>query len=63
MKGLLRAGAGLDVTNIVQMKDGAAVVRDGFTQLLPYGQINLVKAVASEMPELGSTVDGWINMN
>ena len=34
--------AGLDVTSIVQMKDGAAVVKDGFTQLLPYGQINLV---------------------
>lgn len=55
--------AGLDVSGIVQMKDGAAVVRDGITQLLPYGQINLVKTVASEMPELGNTVDGWINMN
>ena len=55
--------AGMDVSGIVQMKDGAAVVRDGITQLLPYGQINLVKAIASEMPELGSTVDGWINMN
>lgn len=56
-------GAGLDVSGIVQMKDGAAVVRDGITQLLPYGQINLVKTIASEMPEMGSTVDGWINMN
>ena len=55
--------AGLDVSAIVQMKDGAAVVRDGITQLLPYGQINLVKTIASEMPELGGTVDGWINMN
>ena len=55
--------AGLDVTGIVQMKDGAAIVRDGFTQLLPYGQINLVKTIASEMPEMGQTVDGWINMN
>ncbi len=55
--------AGLDVTSIVQMKDGAAVVKDGFTQLLPYGQINLVKTIASQMPELGSNVDGWINMN
>lgn len=55
--------AGLDITSIVQMKDGAPVIEDGFTKLLPYGQINLVKAVASEMPELGSTVDGWINMN
>lgn len=55
--------AGLDVTNIVQMKDGAAVVRDGVTQLLPYGQINLVKTVASQLPEVGASVDGWINMN
>ena len=55
--------AGLDVSGIVQMKDGAAVVRDGITQLLPYGQINLVKLITSEMPELGNTVDGWINMN
>lgn len=55
--------AGLDVSNIVQMKDGAAVVRDGVTQLLPYGQINLVKTVASRMPEVGAQVDGWINMN
>ena len=55
--------AGLDVSGIVQMKDGAAVVRDGVTQLLPYGQINLVKLITSEMPELGGTVDGWINMN
>ena len=56
-------GAGLDVSGIVQMKDGAAIVRDGITQLLPYGQINLVKAIASQMPELGESVPGWINMN
>ena len=52
-------GAGLDVSGIVQMKDGAAIVRDGITQLLPYGQINLVKAIASQMPELGESVPGW----
>ena len=55
--------AGMDITSIVQMKDGMPVIEDGFTKLLPYGQINLVKAVVSEMPELGNTVDGWINMN
>jgi len=54
---------GMDMSKIVQMRDGAAVVKDGFTQLLPYGQINLVKFISSEMPELGSSVDGWINMN
>ena len=33
---------GADMSAIVQMKDGAAVVKDGITQLMPYGQINLV---------------------
>lgn len=56
-------GAGLDVSAIVQMKDGAAVIRDGVTQLQPYGQINLVKTVASQLPEVGAKVDGWINVN
>lgn len=55
--------AGLDVSRIVQMRDGAAVVRDGVTQLMPTGQINLVKAIATELPEVGSQVDGWINVN
>jgi len=55
--------AGLDMSKIVQMKDGAAIVRDGITQLQPYGQINLVKTVVSQLPEAGNTVDGWINLN
>lgn len=54
--------AGVDMSAIVQMKDGAAVVVDGVTQLSPYGQIGLAK-VASSMPELTSGIDGWINMN
>ena len=54
--------AGVDMSAIVQMKDGAAVVTDGVTQLSPYGQIGLAK-VASSMPELTSGIDGWINMN
>ena len=54
---------GADMSAIVQMKDGAAVVRDGVTQLGPYGQINLVKIIASEMPEVGNAVEGWINVN
>ena len=54
--------AGMDMSAIVQMKDGAAVVKDGVTQLMPYGQINLVKA-ASQMPELTGGIDGWINVN
>ena len=54
--------AGVDMSAIVQMKDGAAVVVDGVTQLSPYGQIGLAK-IASSMPELTSGIDGWINMN
>ena len=57
------SGAGLSLEGIAQMKDGAAVVRDGITQLMPYGQINLVRTIASELPEVGSSVPGWINMN
>lgn len=55
--------AGMDMSNIVQMKDGAAVVADGITKLQPYGQINLVKTIVSEMPELGANIEGWINLN
>ena len=54
--------AGVDMSSIVQMKDGAAVVVDGVTQLSPYGHIGLAK-IASSMPELTSGIDGWINMN
>lgn len=55
--------AGMDMSNIVQMKDGVAVVADGITKLQPYGQINLVKTIVSEMPELGANIEGWINLN
>ena len=54
--------AGMSLESIVQMKDGAAVVKNGITQLMPYGQINLVKA-ASQMPELTGGIDGWIHVN
>ena len=54
--------AGMSLESIVQMKDGAAIVKEGVTQLMPYGQINLVKA-ASQMPELTGGIDGWINVN
>ena len=42
---------------------GPRVVRNGVTQLMPYGQINLVRTIASQMPEVGESVPGWINMN
>lgn len=57
------SGAGLSLEGIAQMKDGAAVVRDGVAQLMPYGQINLVRTIASELPHVGESVPGWINMN
>ena len=57
------SNAGVDMSNIVMMKDGAAVVKDGVTQLQSYGQINLVKIVNSQMPEVAEGIDGWINLN
>ena len=54
--------AGMSLESIVQMKDGAAVVKNGITQLMPYGQINLVKA-ASHLPDLTSSINGWIDVN
>ena len=53
--------AGVDMASIVQFdKAGAAIVKNGVTQLSSYGQINLVKAVQ----ELGlATPDGWFNVN
>lgn len=55
--------AGFSLEGIAQMKDGAPIVEKGFTRLMPYGQINLVKIIASELPEVGESVPGWINMN
>lgn len=53
--------AGVNMANIVQFdKAGEAIVKNGFTQLASYGQINLVKAVQ----EMGlATPDGWFNVN
>ena len=47
---------GADMTGIVQ------VMKDGTTQLMPYGQINLAK-MAATMPELTEGIEGWINVN
>ena len=55
--------AGVDLSSIVQMKDGAAVVSNGVTQLQPYGQINLVKAITEYAPDAASGIDGWINLD
>ncbi len=54
---------GVDMSNIVLMKDGAAVVKDGITQLQPYGQINLVKAITEHVPEAAAGINGWIDLD
>ena len=54
---------GVDMSGIVMMKNGAAVVKDGVTQLQPYGQINLVKAVTEHYPEAAAGIDGWVDLD
>lgn len=51
---------GADISSIVMMKEGAAVIKDGLTQLQPYGQISLVK-LAQELDVV--LPEGWINMD
>lgn len=54
------SAAGADLSSVVMMSDGAAVVKDGLTQLQPYGQISLVKLAQ----EMGIALpEGWINMD
>ena len=54
------SAAGADLSSIVMMNDGVAVVKDGLTQLQGYGQITLVKVAQ----ELGVALpEGWINMD
>ncbi|MDD3346073.1 membrane protein insertase YidC [Oscillibacter sp.] len=59
------ADAGASVSTIVKVaEDGAMELgKTGLPQLLPYGQINLVKEITSQMPEYGASVDGWMNLN
>jgi len=57
------SAAGVDMSSILQMKDGVAVMKDGVAQLSAYGQINLVNVINSELPHLAEGLDGWINVN
>lgn len=63
MQGVIDAvsAAGFDLAAIAMTaNDGAVTVKDGLTQLQPYGQITLVKAVQ----ELGVALpEGWIHMD
>ena len=54
------SAAGFDISTIALLKDGAVTVKDGLTQLQPYGQITLVKVAQ----ELGVALpEGWIHMD
>lgn len=55
--------AGADMSAIVQMRDGAAVLKNGVTQLMPYGEINLVKTITSQFPEAVATVENWLHLD
>lgn len=58
------AAAGMAMDNIAMFdKAGEMIVKDGFTQLSPYGQINLVEIINGQMPGVVEGVDGWINVN
>ena len=50
------AAAGVDITNI-------ATIKDGVTQFTAYGQINLVKAITSQAPEVVEGLDKWIHLD
>lgn len=58
------SAAGVSLENIVQFdKDGLMVMADGIPQMSAYGQINLVEIVNTRLPELGSSIDGWMDVN
>lgn len=50
------AAAGVDITNIATIKDGVA-------EFTAYGQINLVKAITSQAPEVVDGLDKWIHLD
>ena len=50
------AAAGVDITNI-------ATIKDGVTEFTAYGQINLVKAITSQAPEVVDGLDKWIHLD
>lgn len=55
---------GISLENIVTFKDGVMQYSSaGVPVMQPYGQINLVKELATRAPEFGENIDGWINVN
>ncbi len=59
------SNAGISLEGIVNFaKDtGEMIMKDGIPQLTPYGQISLVEIINNQLPELGASIDGWINVN
>ena len=56
--------AGADMSAIVRLdRAGEVMVSDGLTQLMPNGQIALLKTIGEQFPQLAANVDGWINVN
>ena len=55
--------AGLSLDKIVMMKDGVMQMKDGIPVMQPYGQIELAHTIATELPEVGQSIDGWMNVN
>ena len=55
---------GVDMSTILTYdKEGIAVLKDGFNQFSPYGQINLVNIINTQHPELASGIDGWMHLD
>ena len=59
------AKTGAAMGNIVKLAEDGSIALNaaGEATLQTYGQINLVRLIAAEMPEYGATIDGWVNVN
>lgn len=58
------ADAGLSLEKIVMFsKDGVMQMKDGIPVMQPYGQIELANTIATKLPEVGDSIDGWMNVN
>ncbi len=55
--------AGISMDKIVMMKDGVMQMKDGIPLMQPYGQIELVHTISTQIPEAAANIDGWMNVN
>jgi len=49
--------AGIDISSIVN------VAKDGAMQIKPFGQIMMVKAINTNLPDFAASIPGWISVN